>query len=86
MDCTGSAVISKAFDNAINFPLAYIVSVGENGHCICYFIAGSDHIVEVGEKVDIVGILEFYTNPAQPLEQLAVEIQNIKYCHVGKNC
>ena len=76
---------TEAGDEGIDLALGDAVGLGEDGDGIGDFLAPGDHIVEVDEKIDEVGIVEADTGSAEANDELTVEIKDVKYCHVGKN-
>ena len=76
---------TEAGDEGIDLTLGYAVGLGEDGDGIGDLLAPGDHVGEVDEKVDIVGIVEADTDAAEANNELTVEIKDVKYCHVGKN-
>lgn len=76
---------TEAGDQGIYLSLGNAVCVGEDGDSKGDLLAAGDHIGEVNEKVDVVGIIEADTGAAETNDELTVEIKDVKYCHVGKN-
>lgn len=74
---------SEAGDQGIDLALGYAVGLCEYGDCIGDLLAAGDHIGEVNEKVDVVGIVEADTGATDAKYELTVEIKDVKYCHVG---
>ena len=76
---------SEAGDEGIDLALGDTIGLGEDSDGIGDLLAPGDHIGEVDEKVDVVGIVEADTGAAEANNELTVEIKDVKYCHVGKN-
>lgn len=75
---------SEAGDEGIDLALGDTIGLGEDSDSIGDFLPPGDHIGEVDEKVDVVGIVEADTGAAEANNELTVEIKDVKYCHVGK--
>lgn len=83
LHCTGVAVGLKPLDQRVHLPFRYMITGGKTSHGIGYFVAGGNHIIKVGEKVDIVRIIKADTGFSYSVEQFAVKFQDFKYGHVA---